>query len=332
MMYDGVSRVVFLNEPGSGVKSFVCSFVDIFAKSLFLGKTQLSISTVGRDAAILNGAEKVQAQAETAYYATDVLTLKNVFSNNTSEFDDWFEFQINIDSDLCGRIRFLNILGQTDYYRSIVSDYGMSMVIIILDGKKLSSSDTTIDLNGVLKKLKKLAEIQPNGYPFSVLFAVSKADLIGVDNTQSESFFENSCGCCKEIIEYCKQKKIKYRFVAFSAANKITSKVFNSHGKMISDPDFEPWNIETVGLYIISNALPTLRMQYMNEKAKLMSSIEDNRGIYNSDSFRSTVEARYSREQLALLIKNQYQLDQYVKYSRQIVVSLADKIFNAKSL
>lgn len=233
MKYDGVSRVVFLGEPCSGVKSFASSFISTFAQSVFVDKKQLFISKVGRDAPLMDSAERITAQAETAYYANSVMSLDNVLSHKTQNFDDWFEFQIIIDSELCGRISFLNLLGKTDYYRSIVSDYGMSMAVIMLDGKKLTNSGSKIDMSRVFGKLKKLAECQPHGYPFSVLFAVSKADLFGVENTQSQDFFERRCGCCSEIIEYCLQENIPCRFAAFSAASRITSKVFDPTGEVV---------------------------------------------------------------------------------------------------
>lgn len=332
MKYDGVSKVVFLGEPCSGVKSFVSSFISTFAQSVFVDKKQLFISKVGRGAPLMDSTERITAQAETAYYANNIMSLDNVLSHNTQNFDDCFEFQVIIDSELCGRISFLNLLGQTDYYRSIVSDYGMSMAVIMLDGKKLTDSDSDIDMSGVFDKLKKLAECRPHGYLFSVLFAVSKADLFGVENTQSQDFFEHRCSCCKDMIVYCLQENIPYRFAAFSAASRITSKVFDPAGEVVDNPDYEPWNIDTVGLYIISNALPMLRSHYIRECAAHLDAIKENRGVYNSDSFRSFVETQYSREKLAELIKCRYQLDRYIDYSRLIVESIKGKTFAAKPL
>ena len=54
MKYDGVSKVVFLGEPCSGVKSFVSSFISTFAQSVFVDKKQLFISKVGRDAPLMD--------------------------------------------------------------------------------------------------------------------------------------------------------------------------------------------------------------------------------------------------------------------------------------
>lgn len=326
MLFDGISRVVFLGEPGAGVRSFVSAFLGKFASSLYVNKLFVSINAAGENAEELNDAQNIEASTDMADYVNRVIPLNKIYSRDTSGFRDNFEFQLKIESENCGRIKFVNMLGNISDNTTEISNYGMSLVVIILDGKKLSDG-TQPDMSATLSALKTLADSQPAGHHFEVLIAVSKADLFGVENTVSEEFFRQRCQCCQEIVDFCRSKKANSSFAAFSAANKETAKVFDANGNMVSDPDFEPWNIDTVGLSIISNAIPITRAHYLCEMETHLANLAQNKGIYNSESFKSTVEAVYSRKQLMLLLRCKYQFDRYTAHSREIFKYIKDRQF-----
>lgn len=326
MLYDGVSRVVFLSDPEAGLWSFVSSFLEKFANSVFVNKLLLSVNAAGRNALELDNTDNIIAATEMADYVKRVFPLKKIYSHQAIEIEDKIEFQLKIDSEFCGRIRFMNMFGNALNSAFEVSEYGMSMVVVIIDGQKLFNG-VQPDMSGILDSLMILLGEQPECYPFDLLFAVSKADLFGVENTVSEEFFRENCQCCKGIIDFCRQAAIHYSFVAFSAANKTTSKVFDASGKMIADPDFESWNIDSVGLSIISNSILNSQSHYLFEMEKYIEALKTNKGIYNSESFKSIVETAYSRKQISLLLRNKYQFDQYEKYNSEISQFIKDRTF-----
>lgn len=306
----------------SGKKTFASAFLEVFSKVVFVGKTHLYVSFIDRNAPRMENAEQLVAQAETAEFVTKSMSLEQAFTNQTENFQNELELQLIIDAEFCGRIKLLNILGDYSNVQNEISEYGISMAVVIVDGGDFERRG----FSQTKELLEQIQKTQPNNYPFSVLFAVSKADLLGIENTQQSSFYEK-CAGFKRLAAFCSENKLPCRFTSFSAAGSSTSAVFGDDGSLVSHPDFRPWNIETVGLYMISGALPILNTQYLHEEEKCLNSIRGNRSIFNSGSFRSEVELQFSRMKLASVIQGKYQLDQYSRHSRQIVEYLRQKVF-----
>lgn len=323
MILDGAARVLICGGKNTGKKTFASAFLNVFTQYVFFGRSSdLYICLADRNMPRLNDEDKIDVHAQSAEFVTKSMSLDQAFKGQIEKFRSEIEFQLIIDNEFCGRIKLLNILGDLSGLHKEITEHGITTVVVIADGEYLERSDysSTKDL------LEQIREIQPGNYPFSVLVAVSKVDLIGVENTQKVSFFEKCTGFSR-IAAFCSENGIPCRFTSFSAAGSNTSMVFDDGGNLVSNPDYRPWNVETVGLSIISSALPILKTQYTREQEKYISSIKKNRGIFNSDSFRSEMELQFSRAGLASAVQGLYQLDKFSRYSRQIVEHLNQKVF-----
>lgn len=308
-----------------GKRSFIAALINQF---VYLG----GVTVRGESISLVNIDRQHKHADRTSYMlsareALNGMHLSNTFSGNYENFIDQLEFEVCTRDREAGFVRFCNISGGFKHSCKLLGDDSVQTVIVFISAEDILNGNGEIRCKQLMQQLQTLSKRQPENIPMNILFTISKADLIGVDKTQSYSFFSENCRFCSDMIKYCTANNYRYFFAAFSVVGSHPENVFSSDGGVLPNPEFEPWNISAIGLYCIDSALTSYRNQLYMQYNDSLKLIKRNRGIFHKGSVKAAMTVDYNRELLSSVLLNIYDVDVFSESHASIVEYLKEKMF-----
>ena len=316
MLYDGTNRVYIIGEKNSGRKTLISSIIHEFAfNAVWSDGNQWELSAMGRNAEMLEDAELIEKKM-TSLEKIKVFDLEKTASDSECKVPDFADLGLWINNELCGRIHFSNITGKQNGGK-ILTQYMFSVILVVVDCNAIINNNSEY-INIMYEKMTKaldICQVKPR-----VVFALTKADILSEEMKKNDfaefyALFEKNCG---KLVSHCLKNAVIYRKRAVSALNKSTSEIFGEDGKMLTEPNFQPWETDSLLVDIVSLAIPLTRMKLGDIIDKCNDIIRRRRGVFNHESIRSQIILRTARKHLCTTIKNMYPLDNAMKYIEKI--------------
>ena len=312
MLYDGTNRVYVAGEKNSGRKTLISSIMHQFAfNAVWSDGNQWELSPMGKNAEMLEGAQLLEKKM-TALDRIRVFDIEKITADSGCKVPDFADLGLFINNEVCGRIYFTNITGKQEDMK-ILSEYMFSIILIVADCNEILRNNTEY-IGRLSAKLEKA--VNACGEKPRVVFALTKADMIPEDMKNNDfaqlyQLFEKNA---QELVSYCMKNAIIHEKRAVCALNKSTHEIFAKDGSLLSEPNFQPWEVDRLLVDIISLSVPLTRMRLGNIIDRCNDIRMRRRGVFSLESIRAQLVLRMARKNLCTTIRNICPLDNAMKY------------------
>ena len=312
MIFDGTNLICVIGEKNSGRRSLICSIINKFAfNPVFMDGNKWTLSPMKKSMEMLDDAELIQ-NSLASFDAIKIFDIENIVSDEREIIPDFADLALLINDELCGRIHFSNIRGNTKNYENL-KKYAYSILLVVIECRAVLDNDSEY-FDRLLFQLAKAVDVSP--VKPRIVFALTKADILSEEmrSRDFEKFYELFEQNAKPLLSYCLKNALMFERKAVSAFNQDKSKIFGSNGEFLKEPCFEPWEVERLLFDMVYLAVPVIRERLKNVIYECNDTIRRRRGIFNRENIRAQLDLRLARQNLCIAIKNIYPLDNAAKY------------------
>lgn len=315
MFIDGVNRIFFISEQDSGCKSFAASALYMSSAVSCCGKMWQFLSIPDDNDVYPDAATMISENLKSSELF-DSLRPVTVLSGTAAGFPDRINLMLRVENKWCGRVELTNIAGRSAESSKIVRS---PAIAVILDSSRIAANDTEYisvyrnRMDHLLKKADADAKVH---------FVMTKADLVeeALKEKDFQGLYIRFSSNCRVLTEICKKYGLEYEGYCTSAANKETSKVYGTDGRVKKDADIVPYNTSETLISVILDSARIMQRSIWKDIRTYNKRIAIRRSVFNSRKKRAELEIDYSRKKLCEAIKAVYPSDNLLS-----IVSASEK-------